>query len=339
MTQANQGRLPGSTALRRRLAGLGLVSAARPAAAAWGRTEAARTQPARLVEDGGFRSIPVGPAEPCPAPLAFLDGIQRQETLGYAGAMPLILAEVAAGVRLRDGGRLRTVAAARRRLVLGRPAALEAARDALAGLEAIPLPADGALHPVRDLEAAHHLVDEARAGLEARVGRAFRREWPDAWLIVDGSLTESPAWAADGRMLGVAKSHATLPFDGPDLQGYLHLAPGHRTPVFQPGSRRYSPVFAWALRLWPWEGRDIFHGLIRVEAAPTPATLGRVDEYCRWLLAERAPASTPDPRWDRLLYGVRGVEEWLRAGGATTWDGPGGEESGGRAAIEEGDRG
>ncbi len=281
----------------------------------------------------------MGPAEPCPAPLAFLDGIQRQETLGYAGAMPLVLADVAAAVRLREGGRLRTVAAARRRVILGRPAALEAAGQALEGLETIPLPADGTLHPVRDLDAAHHLVDEVRGGLETRVGNAFRRDWPGAWLIVDGSLSESAAWAADGRMLGVAKSHAMLPFDGPDLEGYLHLAPGHRSPVFQPGSRRYSPVFAWALRLWPWQGRDIFHGLIRVEAAPTEATLERANQYSRWLLAERAPSSTPDPRWDRLLYGVRGVEEWLRTGGATTWDGPGGEGARGRGAAAEGGTG
>ena len=33
----------------------------------------------------------------------------------------------------------------------------------------------------------------------------------------------------------------------------------------------------------------------------------------RWLLAERAPLSRPDPRWDRLLYGVAAVERHLRA--------------------------
>ncbi len=35
----------------------------------------------------------------------------------------------------------------------------------------------------------------------------------------------------------------------------------------------------------------------------------------RWLLAERAPLSTPDHRWDRLLYGIHSVEAYLRAGG------------------------
>jgi hypothetical protein len=35
----------------------------------------------------------------------------------------------------------------------------------------------------------------------------------------------------------------------------------------------------------------------------------------RRLLAERAPLSTPDQRWDRLLYGIHSVETYLRAGG------------------------
>jgi hypothetical protein len=114
-------------------------------------------------------------------------------------------------------------------------------------------------------------------------------------------------------MLGVSKSHATLPFGGSDLETYLRLAPGHRTSVFQPSSRRFAPVYAWGLRLWPWEGRDLLFGLVRVEAAPTAESLARADEFSRWLLAERAPVSAPDARWDRLLYGIHNVEDFLAA--------------------------
>jgi hypothetical protein len=74
-----------------------------------------------------------------------------------------------------------------------------------------------------------------------------------------------------------------------------------------------APVFSWALRLWPWEGRDLLHGLVRIEAAPTDATLAAADQLSRWLLAERAPVSAPDPRWDRMLYGIHAVEVGLRA--------------------------
>jgi hypothetical protein len=38
-----------------------------------------------------------------------------------------------------------------------------------------------------------------------------------------------------------------------------------------------------------------------------------VDAISRWILAERAPISAPDQRWDRLLYGVYSVEQYLKA--------------------------
>jgi hypothetical protein len=82
--------------------------------------------------------------------------------------------------------------------------------------------------------------------------------------------------------------------------------------VFAPAGREVAPVYSWALRLWPWEGKDLLHGLIRIEAAPCPETLSEADQLSRWLLAERSPVSTPDPKWDRLLYGIRSVEEYLR---------------------------
>jgi hypothetical protein len=47
-----------------------------------------------------------------------------------------------------------------------------------------------------------------------------------------------------------------------------------------------------------------------------PAADGVVEEataVSRWLLAERAPIAAPDERWDRLLYPIRQVEEYLRA--------------------------
>ena len=133
------------------------------------------------------------------------------------------------------------------------------------------------------------------------------------WLVVDGSLAESQVWAEDARMVGVAKSHSSLPFDGANLEAYLRLPPGSRSPIFAPASRRLAPVRAWAVRLWPWEGKDLLHGLIRVEVAPVNGTPEMADRISRWLLAERAPISAPDPRWDRMLYGIRSVEEFLKA--------------------------
>jgi len=273
-------------------------------------------RPARLIEDATLACRAIGPAVPWPDPLAFLDGVQRLQLLAYAGSAPLLLGEIAAAVRERRGGRLRTVVEARRWLAIGRPSALAAAADALEGLAELPLPDDEPPHPVRDLTQAGRILDRARGALELEVGAAYRRR-SDAWLVIDGSLSESPDWAADPRALGVSKSHATLPFDGPDLERYLRLPAGQRTSVFAPASRSVAPVVAWAVRLWPWENRDLFHGLVRVEVAPANGGTESADLLSRRLLAERAPLSTPDPRWDRLLYGIHSVEQYLRVSAGT----------------------
>jgi hypothetical protein len=273
-------------------------------------------RPARLIEEAPLACRAVGPPVPWPDPVAFLDGVQRLQLLAYAGSAPLLLGEVAAAVRERRGGRLNTVVESRRWLAIGRPAALAAAADALSGLAELPLPDEEPAHPVRDLTQAGRVLDRARGALELEVGAAYRRR-SDAWLVIDGSLSESPDWAADPRALGVSKSHATLPFDGADLERYLRLPAGQRTSVFAPASRSVAPVLAWAVRLWPWEDRDLFHGLVRVEVAPDNGGTESADLLSRRLLAERAPLSTPDPRWDRLLYGIHSVEQYLRARAGT----------------------
>lgn len=245
--------------------------------------------------------------------MAFLDGTQRTELVGYAGSAPIILAEIAAAVRERNDRTLATIVSDRRRLAIARPSALLAAGDTLDGYEPVAAPDDEPPHPVRDMNAAARVVDRARAALEVAVGAQYRAR-SSAWLVVDGSLSESFGWASDARVVGIAKSHATLPFDGQDLERYLRLPYAHRTSVFAPRSRSVAPVRAWALRLWPWEGRDLFHGLVRVEVAPVNGTSEQADELSRWLLSERAPLSTPAPRWDRLLYGIHSVEQFLTAG-------------------------
>jgi hypothetical protein len=308
--------MPNVKRLRRALAVRGLTPASVPPEGSGGRREEACVRPARLVEEAPLACRAVGPPVPWPDPVAFLDGVQRLQLLAYAGSAPLLLGEVAAAVRERRGGRLRTVVESRRWLAIGRPAALAAAADALSGLAEVPLPDEEPAHPVRDLTQAGRVLDRARGTLELEVGAAYRRR-SDAWLVIDGSLSESPDWAADPRALGVSKSHATLPFDGADLERYLRLPAGQRTSVFAPASRSVAPVLAWAVRLWPWEDRDLFHGLVRVEVAPANGGTESADMLSRRLLAERAPLSTPDPRWDRLLYGIHSVEQYLRARAGT----------------------
>jgi hypothetical protein len=303
---------PNLTQLRRLLAVRGLTPADDLADASGGRMEEACLRVARLVEGSELRALAVGAPEPWTEPVAFLDGVQRSCLLAYAGTAPIVLAEIAAAVRERRGGALATVVEDRRLLAIARPAALAAAGDALDGLATLALPEDEPPHPIRDLFEAARAVDRARGALEIAVAGRFRAR-SDGWLVVDGALSESPSWAEDPRIVGIAKSHATLPFAGEELVRYLRLPAGHRSSVFAPATRSVAPVRAWALRLWPWEGRDLFHGLVRVEVAPANGTPEAASALSRRLLAERAPVSTPDPRWDRLLYGIHSVEQYLRA--------------------------
>ena len=298
--------------LRRAVAARGFTPATWIPAASEGRAEEATIREARVVEDLPFTGRPVGAAEPWPGTVAFLDGTQQYEVMAYAGASPLVVAEVAAAVMERSERRLRVARVQRRRLVLARPSVLDDLGDTLTDHEAIELPETGPSHPVRDFQLARLAVDTARGKLEVEVGSGYRRE-SGAWMIVDGSLTESPHWSNDPRMVGVAKSHATMPFSGEALEQYLRLPQGWRSPVFEPPGRQLAPVYSWALRLWPWEGRDLLHGLIRIETTSSAATLENADRLSRWLLAERAPVSAPDPRWDRLLYGIHAVEQYLKA--------------------------
>lgn len=300
--------------MRRAAAELGFTPASSLPEASEGRAVEATTRQSTIVEGDSLECIDVGTAEAWTEPVAFLDGTQRLDLFANTdGSDSLYHATVSAGVSRRENRRLRSVFRQRREFIVGRGAALARIGEAVGagqGCALIPLADEPGPHPIRDKLQAARIVDQQRGSLEVEVGRAWRKTDP-GWLIVDGSLAQSPAWAADQRMLGVVKSHAALPFEGEDLTRYLRLAPGHRTSVFSVEAP-VAPVYSWALRLWPWQGRDLLHGLIRIEAAPTEATLASADQLSRWLLAERAPLSAPDPRWDRMMYGIRSVEMSLK---------------------------
>src|SRR5882672_10137767 len=132
--------------IRRALRVKGLTPATLVPESSGGRVEEATIRVARLVEGDCLKAIPVGPPEPWPESLAYLDGIQRSEAVGYAGSAPIVVAEIAAAVRERHDRRLHTVVEERRTLVLGRPDAMAMAGDALGELERVSLPDDEAPH-------------------------------------------------------------------------------------------------------------------------------------------------------------------------------------------------
>lgn len=298
--------------LRRLAAERGVREATGAPPAVEGRPDDFRLVPGRLVEDTRVHAHPVGSAEVCREPMAFVDGTQRYEVVGYQETMPLVAAQVAAAVRLRTGGRFRTVGRAERRLLVGPKAALDRFGTCPPGVDAEVVTAEEPLHPLKTLEHAHRVIDGARAGLERRLGARFRKEH-DAWLVVDGVLSDSEVWADFPKGVGISKSHATLPFEGDNLTRYLSLEVGHRSSIFEPATARAFTAHSWGLRLWDHAGKDLLHGLVRVEMAAEHCSAAVADQVSRWLLAERVPLSRPDPRWDRLLYGIATVERHLRA--------------------------
>jgi hypothetical protein len=298
--------------IRRALAAKGLTAAAVGSDPGAGRLEDFRIRPARLVEGSNMESHAVGPAQTWPGPLAYLHGVQRSVVIGYAGAAPLLVGEIGAAMRERRHRRLHTVLEEHEWVALGRPVALHSAGDAIEGLTPVAIPEDEPAHPIRDQMNASRALDRRRLALEIALVDRYRSR-SDTWIVVDGTLSDSPRWTADSRMVAVVKSHSILPFEGRDLERYLRLPQGHRSSVYAPESRSLAPLLAWGLRLWPWEGKDLLHGLVRVEVAPANGSAESADAISRWILAERAPVCAPDRQWDRLLYGLHSVEQYLKA--------------------------
>ncbi len=197
---------PDFAQLRRRLALAGGRPASSSAEAVHGRREEAEFRPATLVERP-LRHIPVGDPLPWTEDIAFLDGTQHAELIGYAATLPILAAVVRAGVRRRHDRRMSLAVDRCRRVVIGRREALEYFDALPAGFDPVTIDDEDEPHPIRDMQTARGLVDRARAGLEIEVARAFREgESRRAWLIVDGSLAASPDWGRDPRMIGVVKS-------------------------------------------------------------------------------------------------------------------------------------
>jgi hypothetical protein len=49
------------------------------------------------------------------------------------------------------------------------------------------------------------------------------------------------------------------------------------------------------------------------DTAPPKALARRADEVSAWVLAEALPLAVPDARWDKMVYGIRDCEEFLKA--------------------------
>jgi hypothetical protein len=257
---------------------------------------------------------------------AFLDGTQKVQIVAHHGGMPIVIGTVSAAVRVRVDRRMTTWG--------HQPPRVE--RKIYLPLRFLPVltdfPDDAAQaswqvvdtstadkngeypsqHPAVLLERATRAVDQEREQLEDRLAEAWcaRREAP---IFIDGGISRSAAVASSPIAVGVIKSHRTLYVEGDALRIVLGLKKGERSSVFRVSPRSRNSVMSWYLRQRAGEGRDPLWGLVRVEVAERDRPSDRANEISRWIMAETTPLSLPDGRWDKMAYGVRDCEEFLRA--------------------------
>jgi hypothetical protein len=272
---------------------------------------------AEPVEGDHIRAIEVGEPTDPPSRVAFLDGIQRYAVEGYLGIVPVVRGYVAAAVVRREQSVLRAVLQ-RVEEFLTVPLEHIAEQDR-SMLEQVPLPlydcSEGDRpHPILDVQLAALAVERRREELERRLAVQYLETAPEEWLVADGSVADlmGPA-VTRPRLVGLVKSHDTQFLEGRELEVALTLPSGHRSSVFARHVGKQRAVYTWYLRLWPWEEHDLLYGLVRVERAPVEQTVAEASAVSRWILAERAPLSAPDERWDRLIYPIRQVEAYLRS--------------------------
>jgi hypothetical protein len=288
-------------------------------------TEPARTISTVIIEGGAMRAHRVF-EEPVVGISAFLDGAQVSRTI-YAtdDGIPVIHGTVAAVIRERRNRRLYTWRhLVRHRLYAPRARLSPAVLDAFdaSGFSVCDVAAaeDGSPighHPLAWRDAAIHLLQEDREHAEQELAA----EWcgrEERGLLIDGGISGSERVAHAGCALGVIKSHRTLYAEGDALTRVFALRRGERSSVFRVTSPKRATVASWYLRIRDRSGIDPMWGLVRVEVAHPDRggehTIGaRADLVSRWILAEAAPTSLPDARWDKMVYGIRDCEEFLRA--------------------------
>jgi hypothetical protein len=284
---------------------------------------------AQLVEGSAMRAIRIpGLSRETTSDFgAFLDGTQSVRVIGHHFGLPIVLGTVSAAIRVRVNRRLTTwghqpprvdrkiYAPLRYIPSLANISPGEAGEANWQIVDTSTADKNGeypSQHPVALFERATRAVDRDREALEDELAEAWcaRGEAP---LFVDGGISRSGRVSASSCAIGVIKSHRTLYVEGDALRTVMGLKRRERSSIFRVSPRSRNSVLSWYLRLRDADGHDPMWGLVRVEAAESERAAERADEVSRWVIAETSPLALPDGRWDKMSYGIRDCEEFLRA--------------------------
>lgn len=266
----------------------------------------------------------------------FLDGSQRTLPVWRIGLVPIVVAMTAAGILQRNQrGEGAVVSGALRMerhwifpLRTGLPEL-----DTLAGMIEDDAIVDPLLNRAGEpVEHYHHLAGhygkllnaswEQAGRVRARIERELLAEWadeghtrsPDEWLVVDGRLHDNVPNA-----VGLVKDLQTQHLVGEEARALFDLPQGYRTTAFRYVRNTDDDTLSesrgrtmWYMRFWDAAGLDARHSLVRIEAAHDISTTEEIDQISGWLLAERIPRATNDPRWPTLLYPIHLLESILK---------------------------
>jgi hypothetical protein len=285
--------------------------------------ERPRLDPPVLLEGKAITTRAV-PGPPTVRFTSFLDGSQSSRVAQFIGGAPIVHGTVAAVVRRRQDRRMTTwrTPLVRRRLYAPLSLLPGHIRKALTETDSEIVDTMASrevesIHPFALQEAALQSVQRDRSALERELAESWCAEG-EGDLLLDGGISESRVVARSQAVVGVVKSHQQLYVDGDDLGTILGLKASERSSVVRIAPRARTPVASWYLRLRGGTAHDPLWGLVRVEVAE-PASVAqkdiraRADEVSRWVLAEALPLAIPDARWDKMVYGIRDCEEFLRA--------------------------
>ena len=281
--------------------------------------------PPEVLEGEFFRAIHVADPKTSRGPsgfAAFLDGTQDVRVVNQSHGIPIVWATVSAAVRARVNRRLiswggHPPIVSRRYYIPFRyvdglhpelkshPQVIDTAREDASGN--VP-----SRHPAALMEAAVQRVQQDREAIEIQLAESWCAA-EQGMLFVDGSITGSSLVSQSTRAAGVVKTHRRLYAEGDAFRVLVGLRAGERSSIFRVAPRSRYAVASWYVRIRNATGRDALFGLVRVEAALGDDITARADDISRWIIAEGAPLALPDGRWDKMAYGIRDTEEFLRA--------------------------
>lgn len=260
----------------------------------------------------------------------FLDGVQFSHVVAYEENAPIVHLFAAAAILQRDpaSGRLHVWAWTGPRecfLMPFRYTHHERLEQMGARVEDTMDKSPDAAPDTQVLRAlAHSKSQRVRRKLEVDLIQRWVAAGEEGWLMVDGPLMLLPEVPLRARMAGVVKSFGAQFFQGAEQLRVITLAERQRTTLFQlprgsrpleedSGRENVRRWYSWYVRVRDRRNREPDFGLLRVETPPDLELPEQADEISRWLIAERAPLSTPDPRWANLLYPIHACERFLKS--------------------------